>query len=97
MERSRKLIVFGAAAVVVALGVAWIAGLFDRSEAPEGAMAEDSVTIDVGDRGALEQLASPTVLGLAIVAIALAVAAVWFVKRRRHQPSSPVSERRRHG
>ena len=99
MERSRKLIVLGAATAVVvaALGAAWVAGLFDRSAAPEGAIAQDSVTIAVGDRGPLEQLASPAVIGLGLVVIALAVGVAWLARRRRNQASFPPAERGRHG
>ncbi len=98
-ERSTKLTLWGtaAAAVVVALSLAWIAGLVDRSDPPEGAIAEDSVTIAVGERGPLEHLGSPVVLGLAVAIIALAAAGIGFVRRRRHQASSPATERSRDG
>ena len=96
MERSSKLVLGGAAAAVVALGVAWLVGVFDRSDAPEGAIADDSVTITVGEQGLLEQLTSPAVFGDGMVILALVTAGIWVLKRRG-QPRSAPSDRRRHG
>ena len=94
MERSAKLVLAGAAAAVVALGVAWMAGVFDRSDAPEGAIAEDSVTIAVGEQGLLEQLTSPAVLSIGIVMVAAAAAGIWLLRRRGQATSM---DRRRRG
>ena len=96
MERTPKLVLGGAAVAVVAFGVAWIAGVFDRSDAPEGAIADDSVTITVGEQGLLEQLTSPAILGVGIIIVAIATAGIWVRKRRGQERSAP-GDRRRHG
>lgn len=100
MERSRRLIVLGAATAVVvaALGVAWFAGLFDRSAPPEGTIAQDSVTIAVGDSGPLAQLATAGGVALSVAVLLVAISAVvWVAKRRDRRASFPPAERGRGG
>ena len=99
MQRSRKLIVLGAATAVVvaALGAAWFAGLFERSAPPEGTIAQDSVTIAVGDSGLLAQLATPSGAALSIAIIVIISGSVWLLMRRRSRASYPPADRERHG
>ncbi len=96
MERSSKFLLGGVAAAVVVLGIAWLAGVFDRSDAPEGAIADDSVTIVVGAQGLLEQLTSPAVVGAGVVILAFLTAGGWVLKRHGRARSTP-TDRRRHG
>ena len=77
MTRWSKLFVLAVAVAVAAVGGAWWTGVFDRSPAPEGMIAQDSVTTVVGGGGG--QLVTVGVVAL----VAVAVAAVWVLRRRR--------------